>query len=153
MRAVVQRVSGATVTIDGAGHAEIGIGLLVLLGVETGDAPADLEWLCGKIARLRIFPNETGVMDLDVSQVGGELMVISQFTLLANTEKGNRPSYINAARPEEAVPLYEQACTRLSELCGTQVRTGIFGADMKVALVNDGPVTIILDSRRKQMNT
>ena len=150
MRAVIQRVSEASVSIDGRIHASIGNGMLVLLGIETGDTDQDLEWLCGKIVRLRIFPNESGVMDLDVSQVKGEIMVISQFTLLASTVKGNRPSYIAAARTEEAIPLYEKACARIGELAGSEVKRGVFGADMKVALVNDGPVTIVIDSRDRK---
>lgn len=147
MRAVIQRVSEAQVSIEGKIHASIEAGMLILLGVEVGDTSTDLEWLCGKIARLRIFNNEHGVMDLDVSQVKGQIMVISQFTLLASTQKGNRPSYIAAARPPEAIPLYEKACDLLAELCGTTVERGVFGADMTIALVNDGPVTIVIDSR------
>lgn len=150
MRAVVQRVSGASVHIGGAEHARIGRGLLVLLGVEVGDTPTDAEWLCGKIARLRIFPDADGVMNLDLVQVGGELLLVSQFTLHANTAKGNRPSYIRAARPEEAVPLYLRAEQLLTEATGRPVRTGEFGADMQVELVNDGPVTILIDSRLRE---
>lgn len=150
MRAVVQRVSGASVHIGGAEHARIGRGLLVLLGVEVGDTPADAEWLCGKIARLRIFPDADGVMNLDLVQVGGELLLVSQFTLHANTAKGNRPSYIRAARPEEAVSLYLRARQLLTEATGRPVRTGEFGADMQVELVNDGPVTILIDSRLRE---
>ncbi|HMQ76473.1 MAG TPA: D-aminoacyl-tRNA deacylase [Flavobacteriales bacterium] len=150
MRAVVQRVSGASVHIGGAEHARIGRGLLVLLGVEVGDTPADAEWLCGKVARLRIFPDADGVMNLDLVQVGGELLLVSQFTLHAGTAKGNRPSYIRAARPEEAVPLYLRAKQLLMESTGRPVRTGEFGADMQVELVNDGPVTILIDSRLRE---
>lgn len=150
MRAVVQRVMEASVSIEGVRHASIGKGLLVLLGVQTGDTDEDLEWICGKIARLRIFPNEDGVMDIDISQAHGELMVISQFTLLADSRKGNRPSYINAARPAEAIPLYEKACDRFTQFIGSEAKRGIFGADMKVSLINDGPVTIILDSRDRK---
>lgn len=150
MRAAVQRVSRATVTIGGREHGRIGRGLLVLLGVETGDGDGDVEWLCGKIARLRIFPDADGLMNLDVAQVSGELMLVSQFTLHAGTAKGNRPSYVRAARPEEAVPLYLRAKQRLAELSGRPVRTGEFGADMQVGLVNDGPVTIIIDSRLRE---
>lgn len=149
MRAVLQRVSEAAVSIEGKVHSSIGSGILVLLGIAAGDTEADLEWLCGKIARLRIFPNEEGVMDRDVQQVTGEIMVISQFTLLASTVKGNRPSYIAAARPEEAIPLYEAACEKLSTLIGIDVRRGVFGANMQVQLVNDGPVTIVIDSRER----
>ncbi|MDX9751043.1 MAG: D-aminoacyl-tRNA deacylase [Flavobacteriales bacterium] len=150
MRAVIQRVTEAAVHIAGNAHARIGMGLLVLLGVETGDTEADLERLCGKIARMRLFPDERGVMDRDIVQAGGELLLVSQFTLLASTAKGNRPSYIRAARPEEAVPLYLRAKQRLTELVGRPVRTGEFGAMMQVALVNDGPVTIVIDSREWQ---
>lgn len=150
MRAVVQRVSGAAVIIGGAEHARIGLGMLVLLGIETGDTEAELEWLCGKLVRLRIFPDAEGVMNLDVDQVHGELLLVSQFTLHAGTAKGNRPSYIRAARPEEAIPLYLRAKQRLTELLGRPVRTGEFGAMMDVSLVNSGPVTIIIDSRLKE---
>lgn len=147
MRAVIQRVSEASVSIGGAEHARIHHGLLVLLGVAAGDTADDLEWLCGKIARLRIFPDAEGVMNRDINEAGGELLLVSQFTLHALTAKGNRPSYIKAARPEEAVPLYLRAKQLLSELLQRPVRTGEFGADMQVALVNDGPVTIIIDTR------
>ena len=149
MRAVLQRVSGASVHIGGAEHARIGRGLLVLLGVEVGDTAAEAEWLCGKIARMRIFPDADGVMNLDITQVGGEVLLVSQFTLQASTAKGNRPSYIRAARPEEAVPLYLRVKQLLTEAVGRPVRTGEFGADMQVELVNDGPVTILLDSEKK----
>ncbi len=150
MRAVIQRVSEASVRIDEREHARIGTGMLVLLGIEVGDTEADLEWLCGKIARLRIFPDAEGVMNLDVAQAHGELLVVSQFTLHASTAKGNRPSYIRAARPEEAVPLYLRAKQRIAQLTGRPVRSGEFGAMMQVRLVNDGPVTIIIDSRIKE---
>ncbi|MBL0127157.1 MAG: D-tyrosyl-tRNA(Tyr) deacylase [Flavobacteriales bacterium] len=150
MRAVIQRVSEASVRIDGREHGRIGPGLMVLLGVEIGDTDVDLEWLCGKIVRLRIFPDDGAVMNLDITQVHGEILLVSQFTLHASTAKGNRPSYIRAARPEEAVPLYLRMKQRLSELIGRSVKTGEFGADMQVSLVNDGPVTIIIDSRQKE---
>ncbi|MBX2978067.1 MAG: D-tyrosyl-tRNA(Tyr) deacylase [Flavobacteriales bacterium] len=150
MRAVVQRVSSASVHISGAEHAHIGRGMLILLGVEVGDTEEELEWLCGKLVRLRIFPDAEGVMNLDITQVQGEVMLVSQFTLLAGTVKGNRPSYIRAARPEEAVPLYLRAKQRLSELLGRPVRSGEFGADMQVGLVNDGPVTIVMDSKLRE---
>lgn len=150
MRVVIQRVSEAAVRINGSEHARIGAGLLVLLGIEAGDAESDLEWLCGKLARLRIFPDADGVMNLDITQVHGELLLVSQFTLHASTVKGNRPSYIRAARPEEAVPLYLRMKQRLTELIGRPIKSGEFGADMKVALVNDGPVTIIMDSRLRE---
>lgn len=150
MRAVVQRVSSASVTIEGGEHAAIGRGLLVLLGIEHADAEADADWLCGKIARMRLFPDAGGVMNHDLSQAGGDILLISQFTLHASTAKGNRPSYIRAARPEQAVPLYERCIALLGELLGRPVRSGVFGADMKVALVNDGPVTIVIDSRARE---
>lgn len=150
MRAVIQRVSGASVRIDGREHARIAAGLLVLLGIEAGDSEADLEWLCGKIIRMRLFPDADGVMNFDITQAHGELLVVSQFTLHASTAKGNRPSYIRAARPEEAMPLYLRAKQRLAELMGRRVQSGEFGAMMEVSLVNDGPVTIIVDSRLKE---
>lgn len=150
MRAVIQRVSEAAVHIGGTEHGRIGRGLLVLLGVETGDTEDDLEWLCGKLVRMRLFPDELGVMNLDVQQVHGGILLVSQFTLHASTAKGNRPSYIRAARPEEAMPLYLRAKHRLGELIGRPVPSGEFGADMQVSLVNDGPVTIIIDSREKE---
>lgn len=131
-------------------HARIGAGLLTLLGVEAGDTEADLEWLCSKIIRMRIFPDPDGVMNLDSVQVHAELLLVSQFTLHASTAKGNRPSYIRAARPEEAIPLYLRAKQRLGELLGRPVKSGEFGADMQVSLVNEGPVTIIIDSRQKE---
>ena len=150
MRAVVQRVSEAAVHIDGALRASIGQGMLVLLGIETGDTEEELEWLCGKLVRLRIFPNDERVMDLDVIQAGGDVLLVSQFTLHASTRKGNRPSYIRAARPEEAIPLYLRAKQRLAELLGRPVQSGEFGADMQVELVNAGPVTLVIDSRLKE---
>jgi len=150
MRAVIQRVSEASVSITGEEHARIGKGLMVLLGIAAGDTHEDLEWLCGKIARMRLFPDEAGVMNLDINEAGGELLLISQFTLLANSAKGNRPSYIRAARPDEAIPLYLRAKQLLHELVNGRVKTGEFGADMKVALINDGPVTITIDSRARE---
>lgn len=150
MRAVVQRVSEAAVSIGGAERARIRKGLLVLLGVEIGDTEEDLEWICGKIVRMRLFPDDEGVMNLDVNEVMGEILLVSQFTLHASTKKGNRPSYIRAARPEEAVPLYLRAKQRLSELTTHRVRTGEFGADMQVSLLNDGPVTIVIDSKLRE---
>lgn len=150
MRAVIQRVSEAAVHIGGIEHGRIGRGLLVLLGVETGDGETDLEWLCGKLVHMRLFPDEAGVMNLDVQQVHGGILLVSQFTLHASTAKGNRPSYIRAARPEEAMPLYLRAKHRLGELIGRPVQSGEFGADMQVSLVNDGPVTILIDSRDKE---
>ncbi len=150
MRAVVQRVSESSVDIGGERRAHIGTGLLVLLGIEVGDTEEDLEWLCGKIVRLRIFPDDDGVMNVDIGQAHGELLLVSQFTLHASTVKGNRPSYLRAARPEEAVPLYLRAKQRLTELLGRPVRTGEFGADMQVALINDGPVTLVMDSKLRE---
>lgn len=147
---VVQRVSEAAVHIDGAEHAHVGRGLLVLLGIEVGDTEADLEWLCGKLVRMRIFPDADGVMNLDITQVHGDVLLVSQFTLHASTAKGNRPSYIRAARPEEAIPLYLRAKQRLAELLGRPVATGEFGAHMQVHLVNDGPVTIVIDSKLRE---
>ncbi|MCB9169584.1 MAG: D-tyrosyl-tRNA(Tyr) deacylase [Flavobacteriales bacterium] len=150
MRAVVQRVAKAQVHVNGMLKASIGPGLLVLLGIESGDTQEDLEWLCGKIVRMRIFPGANGVMDLDVTQAMGEICLVSQFTLHASTRKGNRPSYMRAARPEEAVPLYLRAKQRLGEELGRPVQTGEFGAMMQVELVNDGPVTIVIDSKMRE---
>lgn len=150
MRAVVQRVSRASVEVGGEQVSGIGRGLLVLVCVETGDQESDMEWLTKKIAGLRIFEDESGVMNLDVTAVGGEILAVSQFTLVAGTRKGNRPSYIRAAVPQEAVPMYEEFCRRLESLTGRPVGRGRFGADMKVSLINDGPVTIIIDSRLKE---
>ncbi len=150
MRTVIQRVSEAAVDIGGERRAHINHGLLVLLGVEVGDTEADLEWLCGKIVRLRVFADAEGLMNLDVQEVHGDILVVSQFTLQASTLKGNRPSYLRAARPEEATPLYLRAKQRLGELLGRPVRSGEFGADMQVHLVNDGPVTIIIDSKLRE---
>jgi D-tyrosyl-tRNA(Tyr) deacylase len=147
MRAVVQRVSASSVVIAGALKAAIGPGLLVLLAVEEADTGADIEWLSGKIVRLRIFNDEQGLMNRCVREVGGGILVVSQFTLLASTKKGNRPSFSRSARPETAIPLYEQFLRRLEEDFGQPVAAGEFGADMKVTLVNDGPVTIIIDSK------
>ncbi|MBP3425115.1 MAG: D-tyrosyl-tRNA(Tyr) deacylase [Rikenellaceae bacterium] len=149
MRALIQRVKRASVTIDGVLHSSTGAGMLVLLGVEVGDTEADLEWLAGKVARLRIFDDEQGVMNRDVVDVSGDIMVVSQFTLCASTKKGNRPSYIAAAREEEAVPMYESFKRRMGELTGCDVACGVFGADMAVELINDGPVTIWIDSRNR----
>lgn len=150
MRAVIQRVSSASVTIDGQVKSSIGKGLLVLLGVGYEDGQEDIDWLVKKISGLRIFDDEAGVMNRSVVDVGGEALVVSQFTLMASTKKGNRPSYIHAAGHEIAVPLYESFCTALSEAVGKPVGTGEFGADMKVSLVNDGPVTICIDTKNKE---
>ncbi len=150
MRAVIQRVSAASVTIGGAVKSSIGPGLLILLGIGHEDGREDLDWLVKKIAGLRIFDDEAGVMNRSVTDIGGEALVVSQFTLMASTKKGNRPSYIGAAGHELAVPLYEQFCTALSAAVGRPVGTGEFGADMQVALVNDGPVTICIDTKNKE---
>ena len=149
MRVVVQRVSSASVTIGGTVKSAIGQGLLVLLGVGPADEQADLEYLVKKVAGLRIFDDENGVMNRSVVEIGGEVLVVSQFTLMASTKKGNRPSYIGAAGHELAVPMYEAFCAALSAAVGRPVGTGEFGAEMAVALVNDGPVTIIIDSQQK----
>src|SRR3989441_10718023 len=150
MRAVVQRVSEASVTIGGVVKGEIRTGLLVLLGIEEADTAEDIEWLSGKLVRLRIFNDEEGVMNRSVQEVGGGILLISQFTLFASTKKGNRPSYSRAARPEVAIPLYDAFSRRLTEGLGKAVRAGEFGADMKVSLVNDGPVTIVIDSKDRE---
>jgi D-tyrosyl-tRNA(Tyr) deacylase len=150
MRAVIQRVSKASVTIGGEIKSEIGKGVLVLLGIEEADTDQDIEWLAGKIARLRIFDDEEGVMNLSVKDTGGDAIVVSQFTLHASTKKGNRPSYIKAARPETAIPLYEKFVKQLEILLEKPAGTGEFGAMMEVALVNDGPVTIIIDTKNKE---
>ena len=149
MRVVVQRVSSASVTIDGAVKSSIGPGLLILLGVGHEDDETDVEYLVKKTAALRIFNDEDGVMNRSVMDVDGNVIVVSQFTLMASTKKGNRPSYIEAAGHEKAIPLYEKFCRRMSDAIGKPVGTGEFGADMKVSLVNDGPVTICMDSRWK----
>lgn len=150
MRLVIQRVREASVSIDGEKVSAIGKGLLVLVGVETGDTEEDVKWLVGKTAGLRIFDNENGVMNRSIQDIDGEALAVSQFTLTASTRRGNRPSYIRAAGHELAVPLYEKYCDSLSEALGKPVGRGVFGADMKVALVNDGPVTIIIDSKLKE---
>ena len=149
MRAVIQRVSSASVTIGGTVRSAIGPGLLVLLGIGHEDGPEDIEWLTRKVAGLRIFNDAAGVMNLSVMDICGEVLVVSQFTLMASTRKGNRPSYVGAAGHDLAIPLYEQFCASLSGLLGKPVGTGEFGADMKVALVNDGPVTICIDTQSR----
>jgi len=150
MRAVIQRVSKASVTIDGIIKDSIGNGLLVLLGIEHEDNMDDVEWLSAKISGLRIFSDEQGLMNLSLKDVHGDILLISQFTLHSSTKKGNRPSFIQAARPETAIPLYEKMIQQLEMDTGKKIGTGIFGADMKVELINDGPVTIIIDSKNKQ---
>lgn len=150
MRAVIQRVSGASVVVGERIVGAIEGGLLVLLAVEEADGPEDIEWLSGKIVRLRIFNDDSGVMNRSVQEAGGGILVVSQFTLFASTRKGNRPSYIRSARPETAVPLYEKFLVRLTAELGKPVATGEFGAHMDVRLVNDGPVTIIIDSKLRE---
>lgn len=150
MRIVIQRVSEARVSVDGDVKGEIGKGLMVLVGVETGDTEADAEWLAQKTVGLRIFNDNEGVMNLSVAQTDGDVLAVSQFTLTASTRKGNRPSYIRAAGHELAVPLYEAYCHLVGEKLGREVKRGVFGADMQVGLVNDGPVTIVIDSRLKE---
>lgn len=150
MRTVIQRVSHASVTIDGCVHGSIQQGFLILLGIEPSDTEADADWLAKKAAGLRVFDDEEGVMNRDIVSIGGNALVVSQFTLMASCKKGNRPSYLRAAGHDIAVPLYEYFCQRLSEAIGNQVETGVFGADMKVELLNDGPVTICMDSKNKE---
>lgn len=150
MRLVIQRVSEASVTIDETLHSSIGKGLMVLVGVEQGDTIEDVRWLVAKTVAMRIFPDESGVMNRSVLDVCGDVLAVSQFTLTASTRKGNRPSYIRAAGHDTAIPLYEKYCLLLTEALGRPVAQGVFGADMKVALVNDGPVTIVIDSKLKE---
>lgn len=150
MRIVVQRVSKSSVEIDNKIHSQIDKGLLVLVGVEDEDDRTDVDWLCGKVLNLRVFDDENGVMNKSVVDVDGELLLVSQFTLHASTRKGNRPSYIKAARPECAIPLYNMFCQQLEIGMNKPVKTGVFGANMQVTLVNDGPVTIIIDSKNKE---
>lgn len=150
MRTLIQRVQHASVTIGGQLKSKIGKGLLVLVGIEDRDTQEDIEWLCKKIANLRIFDDENGVMNRSVVETEGEVMVVSQFTLHASTKKGNRPSYIHASKPDIAIPMYEAFCAEMGLQIGKEVQTGTFGADMKVELVNDGPVTIWIDSQNKE---
>lgn len=150
MRAVVQRVSEASVAINGKEKAAIRHGLLVLIGIEDADHADDVEWLSGKIVRLRIFADAENLMNLSVQEAGGEILAVSQFTLHASTKKGNRPSFIKASKPETAIPLYEKFLNQLSADLGKPVKSGEFGADMKVSLVNDGPVTIIIDTKNRE---
>ena len=150
MRLVIQRVSESSVTIGGKLHSEIKRGLMILVGVAEGDTPADVEWLAAKTAAMRIFPDENGVMNRSLIDIDGEALAVSQFTLTASTRKGNRPSYIRAAGHDTAVPLYERYCSLLESTLGRPVRRGRFGADMAVELLNDGPVTIIIDSRLRE---
>ena len=150
MRAVIQRVSKASVTIDNKIYSQINNGLLVLLGIEDADTVEDIEWLSGKIVNLRIFNDENGIMNVPVKDISGDILVVSQFTLHASTKKGNRPSYIKASKPEFAIPMYEKFIQQLSNDLGKTVGTGEFGADMKVELLNDGPVTIVIDTKNKE---
>ena len=150
MRALLQRVSRASVTIDEKISGQIGQGLLILLGIEDGDTHDDIDWLCGKISRLRIFSDEEGKMNHSVTDVDGDLLVVSQFTLYGSTKKGNRPSFIRSAKPDVAVPLYKHFVKRLSFVALRPVETGEFGADMQVELINDGPVTIWMDTKQKE---
>ncbi len=150
MRAVIQRVSEASVTIDGQISGQIDQGLLVLLGIENADTEEDIQWLTAKLSKLRIFSDEDGKMNRSIQDVGGGFLVVSQFTLHASTKKGNRPSYIRAARPEVAIPLYEKFMSVLQTYSEQPIQTGEFGADMKVRLLNDGPVTIIIDTKQKE---
>lgn len=150
MRVVIQRVTEASVTIDGKLKSAISKGLLVLVGIEDRDKEEDIEWLSGKIVNIRIFDDENGVMNKSVLDINGEILVVSQFTLQAQTKKGNRPSYIKASKADFAIPMYQKFCNKISEDLGKEVKTGEFGADMKVRLLNDGPVTIWIDSQNKE---
>lgn len=150
MRTVIQRVQHASVTIDGILKSKIGKGLLILVGIEDRDTQEDIDWLCKKICNLRIFDDENGVMNKSVLDINGEILVVSQFTLHASTKKGNRPSYIKASKPDFAIPMYESFCKEMCMQSGKEVQTGRFGADMKVDLLNDGPVTILIDSQNKE---
>lgn len=150
MKTVTQRVQYASVTIDGQVKSKIGKGLLILVGIEDRDTQEDIEWLAKKITNLRIFDDENGVMNRSCIEVEGEILVVSQFTLQASTKKGNRPSYIKASKPEVAIPMYEAFCEEVGLQLGKPVQTGTFGADMKVELLNDGPVTILIDSQNKE---
>jgi len=150
MRAVIQRVTKASVTIEGEIKGQIGDGLLVLVGIEDADGEEDIEWLSNKIVNLRIFNDDNGIMNISVKEIDGDILLISQFTLHAMTKKGNRPSYINASKPEVAIPLYEKMIKQLSTDLGKGIQTGIFGADMKVELLNDGPVTIMIDTKSRE---
>ncbi|MFI5160285.1 MAG: D-aminoacyl-tRNA deacylase [Sphingobacteriales bacterium] len=150
MRAVLQRVTQASCTVDGQITGQIGIGFLVLLGIEDADTTDDRQWLAQKIASMRVFGDENGLMNKSLADVNGDILLISQFTLFAQTKKGNRPGFTRAARPDKAIPMYEQMIKTLEELTGKKVATGIFGADMKISLLNDGPVTIIMDTKNKE---
>lgn len=150
MKIVIQRVLEASVSIAGDVHSSIGPGMMILVGIQTDDTDEDIDWLTGKICNLRIFDDEAGVMNRSILETGGEILTVSQFTLMARTKKGNRPSYIDAAKPEISVPIYEKFLQSLSEVLGKEIKTGVFGADMQVALINDGPVTILIDSKERK---
>lgn len=150
MRAVIQRVSKASVTIDNKIYSQVNNGLLVLLGIEDADTAEDIEWLSGKIVNLRIFNDDSGVMNVSVKDINGDILVVSQFTLHASTKKGNRPSYIKASKPEFAVPMYERFLQQLISDLGKKIYSGVFAADMKVELLNDGPVTIVIDTKNRE---
>lgn len=150
MRTVIQRVNEASVRVDGNIVGKIAEGLLILVGIEDSDTQEDIEWLCRKIAGMRVFNDENGVMNRSVVETGGQILAISQFTLMASTKKGNRPSYIRASKAEFSKPMYLKFCEKLEKECGKKVEMGIFGADMKVSLLNDGPVTIIIDSKNRE---
>lgn len=149
MKVVVQRVKEASVSIDNKLHSAIGSGILILIGIQGDDTQEDIDWLSAKICNLRIFDDESGVMNLSVKEIDGDILAVSQFTLLARVKKGNRPSYIDAARPEISIPLYEKFVSTLSQEIQKNIKTGIFGADMQISLVNDGPVTILIDSKNR----
>ena len=149
MKVVIQRVKNASVSIGGKVHASIEKGLMILVGIQADDTDEDIEWLSGKIGNLRIFDDENGVMNLSVKEINGDILAVSQFTLMARTKKGNRPSYIDAARPEISVPLYNKFVNVLSEEIQKNIKTGVFGANMQVSLINDGPVTILMDSKNR----
>ena len=150
MRTVIQRVKRASVSIENEIRGSIGKGMLILVGIEENDSAEDIQWLCKKIVNMRIFPDEKGIMNISILESGGEILAISQFTLMASTKKGNRPSYIRAARPEISEPLYNLFCEELAVELQKPIQTGVFGADMQVELINDGPVTILLDSKNKE---
>ena len=150
MRAVIQRVSKASVIIDNKIYSQVNTGLLVLLGIEDADTAEDIEWLSGKIVNLRIFNDDNGVMNVSVKDISGDILVVSQFTLHASTKKGNRPSYIKASKPDFAVPMYERLLKQLTSDLGKKIYTGVFAADMKVELLNDGPVTIVMDTKNRE---
>ena len=151
MRIVIQRVSEASVSVGGKVISKINAGMMILLGIEDADTEEDIEYLCNKLTKLRIFSDENDAMNLDINQIEGSFLVVSQFTLFASTKKGNRPSYIRASKPDFAVPMYQQFCEKLTQLFGKEIKTGIFGADMQVSLLNDGPVTIIIDTKNKTL--